>query len=221
MVCLGWLFLTQARALANPAGAGGAAAKSTPTPQSNTWSVLVQPRMRWVLHDTFPETAARVVVVETYDVHQVAGAQVARLRWTAKETERAKARGKDKDGSDIGSQDGPCFTHLAVNPRGLYILRDEEGDTAIATQVQGKPSRSEPPRAYKGTQKNEGRYLSIYAQVDGPIICIGNGPEPGAGECDDVCFAEMCFSPTKGVVQISGTAAPDYGVYEQKGFKRE
>jgi hypothetical protein len=176
--------------------------------------VLVQPNKRWVLHDTFEKDRDRVIVVETYDVHQVGGATVGRLRWTAKENERAK------EGDPIGSQDGPCYTRLAVNDRGLYILRDDMDDAAVAAAVQGRPSRSDPPRPYKGTKKNGGRYLAVHAQKDGSsVICVGDGPLPDAGECEDVCFAEMCFSPTKGVVQVSGTAAPDYGTFAPLGFK--
>jgi hypothetical protein len=197
---------------AGTVGVGGATGVAGP-PKPSTWSVLVQPKQRWVLHDDSSETPRRVIIVETYDVHQVAGATVARLRWTVKDSERAK------DSSQMGSETGPCFTRLAVNERGLYILRDQQDDAAIATQVAGKPSRSDPPRAYEGTKKNQGRYLNVYPQADGPVICMGNGPTPGDGECDDVCFEEMCVTPTRGVVQVSGTAAPDYGVFQQKGFK--
>jgi len=182
-------------------------------PAKGTWSILVQPNKRWVLHGTFKENRAQVIVVETYDVHQVGGATVARLRWTVKQNVKAK------DGDSIGSEGGPLFTRLAVNERGLYILRDDMDDAAIATVVQGKPSRSEPPRSYEGTKKNHGRYLHVYDQEDGPVVCMGEGPEPGAGDCDDTCFAEVCFVPTKGVVEISGTAAPENAIFAQPGFE--
>lgn len=177
----------------------------------------MQPKQQWVLHDTSSGTPKRVIVVETYDTHQVGGVSVARLRWTAKED----LGGDAKDASNVGAEDGPSFTHLAVTDRGLYILRENADDAAIAKQVQGKPSRPEPPRAFKGTKKNQGRFLNLHKQADGPVICVGYGPESDAAGCDSVCVAEMCLSPTKGVVQLSGKVTPDFGTFTQKGFKLE
>ena len=70
------------------------------------WKVLVKPDAKWVLRETMDDdkTSTRTITVEPYEVRKVAGADVARLRWTLKDGE---------DVSDIGGQ----YTQLAVTQR--------------------------------------------------------------------------------------------------------
>lgn len=172
-------------------------------PAKGFWKILVKPKAKWVLHDTVAEDAAHkaaTITVETYDVRKVGGADVARLRWT-------HASGKDRQ--DIGGELKP--TQVAVTPAGIYLLGAELDDAAVAAALKRKPSRSDPPKPYKGTKQNQGRFL----RIDDDLVCIGEEPLPDAGDCADVCEAEVCFSSTEGVVRISGLAAPGYSIWSR------
>jgi len=168
------------------------------------WKILVKPGAKWVLHDTIGDRA-NTITIETQDVHRVAGADVARLRWTA----RSKTDSHDMSNDDL-------FAHIAVTAAGLYILPADADDAAIAARLKQKPSRSDPPKPYKSTKQNHGRYLVIDRNG---LVCVGNGPLPGDGPCEDTCFGELCISGTEGIVQLSGTWAPDNNVFTQDGFE--
>ena len=36
------------------------------------------------------------------------------------------------------------------------------------------------------------------------VTCYEEGPEPNAGDCEDICFASICFHETIGVVELGG-----------------
>ena len=185
-------------------------AKRKPTAQSGPkgfWKALIKPNARWRLPSAFVSKPADAVVVETYDARKIGSADVARLRWM-----HVYEGGKDDVSDEVP------FTQVAVTDAGLYILDKNDNDVAIAEALKRKPSRSDPPRPYKGTAKNSGRYLRVDNAQGGQIACIGQGPEPGAGECDDVCYGELCVSPEAGVVTLDGSWAPNHDLYAQPAF---
>lgn len=173
------------------------------TVEKGFWKILVKPKASWTLQETLVEKSG-TITVETYDVRKIEDADVARIRWTLK-------RGKETE--NIGGTEGR-YTQVAVNSKGLYILEDKMDDAAVKKALAGKPSRSDPPKPYKGTKLNEGRYLII---MNG-LVCIGEGPRPGDGECPDTCDGTMCISPTDGVVKMMGTWAPGTSIFAQKGY---
>ncbi len=180
--------------------------KAPTTAPKGIWRVLVRSNARWVLPNSFDKEHDSVVE-ETYDVRKVGGADVARLRWT-----HVWGKG-ERERSDLGGSDGHV-TQVAVTDAGLYLLDAQLDDAAVAKALEKKPARSDPPRPYEGTRQNHGRYLHI---EEGPRVCMGAGPLPGAGDCEDVCFGELCISPTEGVVSLDGTWAPNNGSYARKG----
>jgi hypothetical protein len=183
-------------------------ATETTTPlKKGFWRVLVKPNAKWVLPYRWAKENKEVspVVVETYDVRKVGSADVARLRFN--------------EGSE--KLDSVPYTQFAVTDAGLYIFSAAEDDAAIAQALKGKPSRSDPPKAYMGTKKNHGRYLRIDDSPSGPIACLGEGPEPGAPDCEDVCYGEVCVSPDGGVVRIEGTWAPNSELYENPKYSNK
>jgi hypothetical protein len=193
--------------MASPAGL-----RAEPTVGKGAWRALVQPKARWVLHDTInKEKPLRTIVIETYDVRKVAGADVARLRWTA-----LLGTKKDEFWGDSDELPG----QVAVTDAGLYLLKAKATDAEIAERLKGKPSRSDPPKPYQGTKRNEGRYLDFRDTSGGPVTCLGQGPLPGAGDCDDICDASFCVSPTAGVVIIEGLWAPEHSIFAQRGFDK-
>jgi hypothetical protein len=137
----------------------------------------------------------KTLTVETYDVRKIDNADVARLRWTVR-------TGNDKETEDIGNTDSGKYTQVAVTSAGLYLFDRSADDAKIAERLKGKPSRSDPPKAYDGTKQNNWRYLRI---EDDNEVCMGTGEfAPADGFCEDTCFAEVCISRTKGVVELTG-----------------
>lgn len=183
-----------------------AAEESGPT--KGFWNVLVTPKAKWTLPDTIGKSRDSVVV-ETYDVRKVGNADVARLRWT-----HVSESGRDDITDDVP------IKQVAVTDTGMYLLDKDQGDASILEALKQKPSRSDPPKPYKASAKNGGRYLRIEKTSHGPIACMGNGPLPNAGDCEeDVCYGELCVSPKAGIVRLEGLWAPDHDVFEIPEFK--
>ena len=182
-------------------------------PVDGFWKVLVRPKARWVLKSTFKSEGRQdQVIVETYDVRKLGGADVARLRWT-----HVWGKGKSGRGNCDTCAEG-LFTQLAVTPAGLYILDARMTDAAVENALKGKPSRSEPPRPYKGTKQNEGRYLRREDRAGESLVCMGWEALPGAPSCDDTCFGELCISAKNGPVDLNGTWAPENGFFVRDGY---
>ena len=94
---------------------------------------------------------------------------------------------------------------------GVYLLNADMDDAKVSAALKGKPARSDPPKEYRGGKQNHGRYR----RFEGGSTCMGEEPLPGDGPCADVCEAEVCISPTDGVISISGLAAPSYSTWSQ------
>jgi hypothetical protein len=194
----------------SPDGApqAGAPADQPGPPTTGFWLVLVKPHAKWILRDTLSRTqkgGGDKIVVETYDTRAVGPARVGRLRWTY-------VTGHDSSALD---QCGfGCPRRVAVTSAGLYFLDEDASDALILDRLKHPPDRSEPPRSYGATRKNHGRYLKF----DGARACMGEEP-PADTECDDTCGAEVCIAAEAGVVQLSGTWAPDSGIFAQDGYE--
>lgn len=191
-VALCWFFLQSAFADMAP-----------DRPYRGFWQVLVAAKKKWTLNaskDTTGEYARARLVVETYDVRKVGDADVARLRWTL-----FWGAGKKQEKRDVGNSAEGRYTQLAVTRDGLYVLSHDMDDDKIKEALKKKPSRSDPPKEYKGTKQNDGRFL----RFDGTTIaCMGFEPLPGAGDCPDLCEGEVCFSRDDGVVSVDGKWSP-------------
>jgi hypothetical protein len=165
------------------------------------WKILVKPNAKWVLKDIIGEKNA-TITVETYDVRKVAGADVARLRWTLRSGDQT---------TDVGDSSSGRYTEVAVTAAGLYILSADMDDAKVTEALKKKPSRSDPPRPYRGTKQNSGRFLAIR----NGLVCMGEEPLPDAGPCEDTCEGDVCISATSGVVELSGTWAPGVTIFRQ------
>jgi hypothetical protein len=177
------------------ASCSSASADATPPPAKGFWKILVKPGAKWVLAPHVDEGATGLsekVTIETYDVRKIGDADVARLRWTS-----------GKDVYNDGADDLP--TQVAVTDKGLYLLRADMDDAAVTEALAKAPSRSDPPKPYKGTKRNHGRYLRV-AELG--IVCMGWSYIQGDGECEDRCQGEICIAPTDGIVSFDGTYAP-------------
>jgi hypothetical protein len=187
-------------ALFTVAEAGPKRGKKPPASKKTTaakgfWKILAQPNAKWVLTDNLDSNEIKTLTVETYDVRKIDNADVARLHWNVRQ-------GKAKETHDIGDTDSGKYTQVAVTSAGLYLFDAAADDAKIAERLKGKPSRSDPPKAYGGSKENNGRYLRIESDDE---VCLGTEEyAPPDGECPDTCFAEVCISRTKGIVELTG-----------------
>ncbi len=193
-----------------------ASADSSLPPQKGFWNVLVKAEHKWTLRrrDPEPGAPAPTIVVETYDARKIGAADVARLRWT-------HVRGK-KQRVDIGNSADGRYTQLAVTPSGLYLLTADMDDAKIAEALKRRPSRSDPPKPYKASNANDGRFLKIVGNGGESVVCMGQGPvepEEGCVQDPDECYGEVCFSAAKGPVSLTGNWSPDRGEYAQPGYE--
>ena len=172
-----------------PPAPKAAKAKVKVVPGKDFWKILVKPNAKWVLKNE--EDKKDTVTVETYDVRKVGEADVARLRWM---------HGKE----DIGATESGKPTQVAVTDKGLFLLNAKNDDAVIA--------KRSPPRGYEGTKKNGGRYISI---SDDGNVCMGEAPVDKDFQCEDVCDAWICISPTAGVIELQGLWAPGNAFYKK------
>lgn len=150
------------------------------------WLPLVEKGATWELSGGIDSEEYPLVRVSTYDVREVAGATVARLRWT---------------------YEGPggVPTQVAVTSKGVYFFDASKKDEAITKILRGAPHYADPPDIVPIMTSPSGEYVE---ERDGEIFCIGEGPAPGDGECGDVCYSEVCFSAEDGIVGLGGWTAP-------------
>ncbi len=189
-----------------------AGADKGPAPAKGFWKVLVQPGARWVLAPHAEErgnTPSEKITIETYDVRRVGDGDVARLRWTAVD-------GKDAQPYNDGADN--LITQVAVTEKGLYLLRADMDDAAVTEALAKAPARSDPPKAYKGTKRNQGRYLRV-AELG--IVCMGWSHVEGDGECEERCEGEVCIAPTDGIVSLDGTYVPQDSYYLSAQYKAD
>lgn len=101
----------------------------------------------------------------------------------------------------------------ALGPASLVIAKD-------GLYLDGSLAVEEPPREIEEQSREDGRYVRFETTAGEQVICFGWGPGPDAGECEDVCFGEMCVAEKSGIVAVSGTWAPSQAFYTQAGFEK-
>jgi hypothetical protein len=171
------------------------------------WKPLVVAGARWELTDPMKRGT---VVVETYDARKVGTADVARLRWTYTDSTGQKR--------DVGDSNKGRYTQLAVTVAGLYLLDADQNDASVADSLTKKPSRSDPPRAYAGSAKNEGRFLELIESPWGPVACMGTGPTTEVAKRAELGL--LCVSPKAGIVRLHGIWSPTGDVVVNKAAEK-
>lgn len=184
---------------------GVAHADAPKKPGKGFWRVLAQPNQKWELVEWNPPDSAKPdhapnkLTITTYDVRKLDGADVARLKWSL--------NGSDDNALQFTNA-GP-LTQIAVTDAGAYLFYASADDAKIRAALKGKPSRSDPPKPYRATKLNEGRYLTVQ---DG-LVCMGYEPLPDAPECEEVCGASVCIAADEGIVMLDGSWAPEFYDY--------
>jgi hypothetical protein len=140
-------------------------------------------------------------------VRKIGDGDVARLRWTS-------SAGKESQPYNDGADD--LLAQVAITEKGLYLLRADMDDAAVTKALKEAPSRSDPPKPYKGTKRNKGRYLRV-AELG--IVCMGWSHIDGDGECNERCEGEICIAPNDGIVSLDGTYVPQDSFYLSKLYR--
>lgn len=154
-------------------------------------------------------TGSTRLLVEVERVRSLGGGRVAALRWTFGDT-------------STHSTHPLAPSAVGVGATGIHLL-DAALDDADIVEALGDPSAYAPrvERVEAGTRV-DGRYVTVFQRREGgdeTIVCLGEGPGPGAAPCEDVCFSELCVSSTAGVVSLSGLWAPESQAFYAPGYR--
>jgi len=154
-------------------------------------------------------TGSTRLLVEVERVRSLGGGRVAALRWTFGDT-------------STHSTHPLAPSAVGVGATGIHLL-DAALDDAEIVEALGDPSAYAPrvERVEAGT-RGDGRYVTVFQRREGgdeTIVCLGEGPGPGAAPCEDVCFSELCVSSTAGVVSLSGLWAPESQAFYAPGYR--
>ena len=180
-----------------PATAVGAK-ESTPAPV-DVW--------RGVLHGgatyTLRGGEGGVLTVAATDARVLGAGAVVRLRWRFEGAEYTQAP-----------------SQVAADPSAIHLLDASLEDEDVKDALDAP---SPWPRLSSGVapmSRLDGLYAQVWRGPEDVVVCYGEGPPPDAPPCEDVCFAEMCISQHAGVVELSGTWAPNSEAYVAAGFEK-
>jgi hypothetical protein len=184
------------------AAQAGERAKAKPKLKPGVWAPLVKADAKWTLDDTM--LSSGTITVTTFDVRKVAGADVARLKWTY---------GKDKPEPLEGSEGRP--TQVAVNKKGIWFLDASATDKDIEQALKKKkPDYADPPKVGRSKSK----VVSATTDGDKYTVCVGYEPKTQAAACDGTCFGHLCISQD-GFAMLDGTYSPNEAEFDAPGFK--
>ena len=203
---LGAFLLTALSACARGAHPEGPALPATAveTPRPEVWQPLLSgPKAPFVLSGV----AGDRLNVEVLPARQVGSVQVVSWRWV-------HVRGRVSFPFD-GAPNLMALSPVSVFLLGADAPDDEVLDVVTSTPVYYRASRPVPPQT-----REDGRYQTVWRLGEEVVVCLGEGPPPDAPACEDVCFAEVCFSSTAGIVAVSGRWAPDSATFAAKGYER-
>lgn len=171
----------------SPAGSRAGTTNAHDPSGSSLWDpVFVDGAVRNLESDMGEDTAG--LSVETTDVRTIGDYQVARLRWT----------GGDDDGPVMVVR-GAAGVQL-VSPGDLEEGVADNDDALLAKIAQGWFMPETPATGPHGWR--------VYQAADSAAMCFEAGPEPDAGDCDDVCSAWLCVTPGVGITEVGARWAP-------------
>ena len=165
--------------------------RPAPAARASVWEPLVTRNARFVLLGG--ESQGSRIVVEVYDVREVKGTKVARLRWLVEEHGARSPMGNSLP------------TQIAVNKKGAWLLTDRLDDQGVESALKRRPTFADPPRPSAGDDS--------YVRKDGDAVCVGVGSPPGKPCAGGVCHAEYCLVPGIGLTSISGNYTPSAGKF--------
>jgi hypothetical protein len=182
--------------LASDAGATPTIVASPAPAVPERWQILLRKGHRSTLHDSI---RGQTLVAEVTDVRPVGAATVVRIAWRL-------------DGEPFISSGTP--RQIALTPKGAFFLGRDLGDADIPKALASPATVPEPPVPVPSMSREDGRYLLVKDHAGESEVCVGEGPGPDAGMCDDTCDAAVCFASKRGFTLLFGNFAPDKLFFE-------
>jgi hypothetical protein len=187
----------------------GPAAKTAPTttetPTTTTtggavelWAAVMKPGATFGFRDSVGGEDASTVDATVKEVTDVAGGKAATIEWLT---------------------DGDAGHGLSGLPGAIIVTATS---VHFQDELTGEPGELTWPAAARPPFEEEKDGYQLYLH-DGQLkgeVCYGEGPGKDAGECEDVCFAELCVHPTHGLTGGGGTWWPDYSEYIRRDLSK-
>lgn len=195
--------------LVSLAACGGGAAS---TPQSTTpptpaavsavdfWAAVMKPGAVFTFDDEMEDSGLEVstMTATVTAVEDVDGGRAVILAWT-------------EDGAPYEVSSLPGV--IVVGDAGVTFYRDRDAMVAREDPLTF-PAVAAPAKLPGGLYIDDG---VIFGEGE---LCYGEGPEEGAGECEDTCYAHLCVHPTHGLTGGEGTWWPDYMVFHRSDLPK-
>ena len=184
-----------------PPGNGGGTATPT-TGAFKQWGKLLTVGASWTFDDKMedlPDQDVNVITATVAEVRDVeGGGKAIILAWT-------------ENGAPMEVSNMPEV--IVLTDANVTIYGDkgafEQGDAESALVF---PAAPEPVKLDGGLYIDKAMLMPGYE--DDPGLCYGYGPEEGADDCEDVCFAQLCVDPEVGLTGGEGTWWPNYGAFQ-------
>ncbi|MBT8495198.1 MAG: hypothetical protein KJO07_19285 [Deltaproteobacteria bacterium] len=155
----------------------------------------------WVLDKGLGDDAVRIEI-ELVNRRQMDGATLVDLTWTV----------VADDGKRTPFDDNQRIVTIAADDSGAILVTgdvDEHNDAEIVMTLRSGPTYTGEP----STDHTETADASFSVKVEGKApdryACFEEGPGSDAGDCQDVCFSEICWSESKGLMSMSGNYMGD------------
>jgi hypothetical protein len=192
------------------AAACGPATKTTTTTGTGTepagggavelWAAVMKPGATFGFRDKIGAGEDAISVDATVkEVTDVEGGKAAKIEWSL------------NGAPDDGSTNLPkVIVVTATNVRFQGDLMGEPGELEWPSSM--------PPFELDHDEGDWQTYIH-----DGPMkgeVCYGEGPGSKSGECEDVCFAELCVHPTHGLTGGSGKWWPNWSEYVRRDLSK-
>jgi hypothetical protein len=175
-------------------GGGGATGGGA----TELWAAVLKPGATFGFRDSVGGEDVISVDATVKDVTDVDGGKAATIAWSF--------NGEPEESSSLPK----VIVVTATGVRFQGDLRGEPGELAWPASL--------PPFE----EDKDGGNWQLYIH-DGALkgeVCYGEGPGKNAGECEDVCFAELCVHPTHGLTGGSGTWWPNMSEYIRRDLSK-
>lgn len=186
-----------------------------PAVGDSLWLPLTVEGARWTLFDELADAGTERDRIEIKVVNRrvIRGVVIANLDWAfISEGKRSEVE---------------VSIPVVVVSNGRKVKLYESGvdltgmtDDDFLNELRDDPSYQDPPEAFRNSEDWGTEFLSLKDSPKGKLFCLGQGPPDEEDfQCEDTCYATLCYSKAHGIVGINGTWAPQFGHFAAKGFK--
>ena len=181
-----------------PKAAAPAPASPPPPPPADVWESVLKGGGTW----TLKSEGGQALSVSAADARRIGAHDAVRLAW------RLGAEPFEAAPSQVAGDAVQVF---------LLDASMQDADIQDALEIPSPWPRRAVPVAPQS--RMDGLYAQVWKAPDETVTCYGEGPPPDAPPCEDVCFAELCVSERAGIVELSGTWAPNAETFAAPGYE--